>query len=63
MALPAILLNPGVILVWIHIGREVYKLIREMIVIEPKWKDIRRIRYIIEPEKGRIKIKPKKEKE
>jgi len=56
-------MDPLAILVWLRVGREVYKLIREMIVIEPKWKDIRRIRYIIEPEKGRIKIKPKKEED
>jgi hypothetical protein len=56
-------LNPLTILIWIRVGREAYKLIREMIVIEPRWKDIKKIRYIIEPEKGRIKIKPKKEKE
>lgn len=54
-------MNPFAILVWLRVGREVYKLIREMIVIEPRWKDIRRIRYIVEPENGRIKIKPKKE--
>ena len=63
MALPAILLNPSVILLWLHVGRQVVKLIQGLIVIEPKWKDIKHIRYIVEPETGRIKIKPKKEEE
>ena len=63
MALPAILLNPSVILLWLHVGRQVYKLIQGLVKVEPKWKDIRKIRYIVEPEKGRIKIKPKKEEE
>jgi len=56
-------MDPLAILIWLRVGREVYKLIKEMIVVEPKWKDIKRIRYIVEPEKGRIKIKPKKEEE
>ena len=56
-------MNPLVILSWLHVGRQVVKLIQGLIKVEPKWKDIRHIRYIVEPEKGRIKIKPKKEEE
>ena len=60
MPLPA-LLNPSAILLWLHVGKQVYKIIQAMTSTTPKWKDFKRVNYIYEPETKQITIKPKEE--
>ena len=55
--------GPAAILLWLHVGRQVYKLLQGIFDVKPKWKDFKRVNYIYEPETKQITIKPKEEKE
>lgn len=49
--------SPSLILLWLHVGRQVLKLIQGLTDTKPKWKDFKRVNYIYEPETKEIKIK------